>query len=131
MSGPRKAGPEPARKRRYFGAPPALPFHSPPALIAQLLSFLSVGVLATALQYLLTAGLVLAGWLPLVPASTVGFLVSAAFNYWANARLTFARQGSADERGVLTRERGRREAALTRVEQADLLHRAPRCGRNV
>ena len=64
-------------------------------MIAQLLSFLSVGVLATALQYALTAGLVLAGWLPLVPASTVGFLVSAAFNYWANARLTFARQGSA------------------------------------
>jgi putative flippase GtrA len=63
-------------------------------LIAQLLSFLSVGALATLLQYLLTAGLVLAGWLPLVPASTVAFLVSAAFNYWANARLTFARQGS-------------------------------------
>lgn len=63
-------------------------------MIAQLLSFLSVGALATLLQYLLTAGLVLAGWLPLVPASTVGFLVSAAFNYWANARLTFAKQGS-------------------------------------
>lgn len=63
-------------------------------MIAQLLSFLSVGALATLLQYLLTAGLVLAGWLPLVSASTVGFLVSAAFNYWANARLTFAKQGS-------------------------------------
>lgn len=62
-------------------------------MIAQLFSFLSVGALATGLQYLLTAGLVLAGWLPLVPASTVGFLVSAAFNYWANARLTFAAQG--------------------------------------
>ena len=63
-------------------------------MIAQLLSFLSVGALATLLQYLLTAGFVLAGWLPLVTASTVGFLVSAAFNYWANARLTFAAQGS-------------------------------------
>ena len=63
-------------------------------MIAQLLSFLSVGALATLLQYLLTAGLVLSGWLPLVAASTVGFLVSAAFNYWANARLTFAGQGS-------------------------------------
>ncbi len=62
-------------------------------MIAQLFSFLSVGALATGLQYLLTAGLVLAGWLPLVPASTVGFLVSAVFNYWANARLTFAAQG--------------------------------------
>jgi putative flippase GtrA len=54
----------------------------------------SVGALATLLQYLLTAGFVLAGWLPLVAASTVGFLISAAFNYWANARLTFAAQGS-------------------------------------
>ncbi len=63
-------------------------------MTAQLLSFVSVGALATLLQYLLTAGIVLAGWLPLVPASTVGFLVSAAFNYWANARLTFAAQGS-------------------------------------
>jgi putative flippase GtrA len=63
-------------------------------LIAQLLSFLSVGALATGLQYLLTASLVLAGWLPLVTASTLSFLVSAAFNYWANARLTFAAQGN-------------------------------------
>lgn len=63
-------------------------------MIAQLLSFLSVGALATGLQYLLTASLVLAGWLPLVTASTLSFLVSAAFNYWANARLTFAAQGN-------------------------------------
>jgi len=54
---------------------------------------MSVGVLATALQYLLTAGLVLADVLPLVAASTVAFLISAVFNYWANARLTFASQG--------------------------------------
>lgn len=63
-------------------------------MITQLFSFLSVGLLATGLQYALTAGLVLAGWLPLVPASTVGFLVSAVFNYLANARVTFASQGS-------------------------------------
>ncbi|MCE4557557.1 GtrA family protein [Roseateles cellulosilyticus] len=63
-------------------------------MIAQLFSFLSVGALATLLQYGLTALLVLAGWLTLVAASTLAFLVSAAFNYWANARLTFAAQGS-------------------------------------
>ncbi len=63
-------------------------------MIAQLFSFLSVGALATLLQYSLTAGFVLAGWLPLVPASTLSFLISAAINYWVNARLTFARQGS-------------------------------------
>lgn len=63
-------------------------------MVAQLLSFLSVGVLATGLQYALTAGLVLAGLLPLVPASTAAFLASACFNYWANARTTFAAQGS-------------------------------------
>lgn len=63
-------------------------------MIAQLLSFVSVGAIATLLQYSLTAGLVLMGWLTLLPASTVGFLSSAVFNYWANARLTFASQGS-------------------------------------
>jgi putative flippase GtrA len=63
-------------------------------LITQLFSFVSVGATATLLQYLLTAGIVFAGWLPLVAASTAGFLISAAFNYWANARLTFAAQGS-------------------------------------
>lgn len=65
-----------------------------PAWAAQLLSFLGVGVLATGLQYALTAVLVLSGLLQMVAASTVGFLISAAFNYWANARLTFAAQGS-------------------------------------
>lgn len=62
-------------------------------LIAQLLSFISIGALATGLQYLLTAGLVLAVGLPLIAASTTSFLISAVFNYWANARLTFATQG--------------------------------------
>lgn len=62
-------------------------------MFRQLLSFLSVGALATALQYVLTLAMVLAGGIALVPASTAAFLISAAFNYWANARLTFARQG--------------------------------------
>lgn len=62
-------------------------------MFRQLLSFLSVGALATALQYVLTLAMVLAGGVALVPASTAAFLISAAFNYWANARLTFARQG--------------------------------------
>lgn len=91
MLRPREAGSSHACKRRYFGA---RHHAAAQALIAQLFSFLSVGVLATLLQYLLTAGLVLAGWLSLVPASTVSFLISAAFNYWANARLTFATQGN-------------------------------------
>lgn len=95
MPGPQPTGTAARRQRRYFGA-----FNRPAPtrrsiLIAQLFSFLSVGVLATGLQYALTAGLTLAGWLPLVPASTVGFLISAAFNYWANARMTFAAQGHA------------------------------------
>ena len=62
--------------------------------MAQLLSFLSIGALATLVQYAVTALLVLAGGLPMVPASTLGFLLSAIFNYWANARFTFAAQAS-------------------------------------
>lgn len=96
-------------------------------MIVQLLSFLSVGALATLLQYLLTAGLVLAGWLPLVPASTVGFLVSAAFNYWANARLTFAAQGS----HVTSRSQQLRFAAMVALGcalNAGLLHAAVALG---
>lgn len=62
--------------------------------MAQLLSFLSVGALATLLQYAITAALVFAGWLSMVPASTLGFLLSAIFNYWANARFTFGAQAS-------------------------------------
>lgn len=78
---------------RYFGAVIARrPPRPTTPVIAQLFSFLSVGLLATGLQYALTAGFVLAGWLTLVPASTAAFLISAAFNYLANARFTFAAQ---------------------------------------
>ena len=55
-------------------------------MIAQLLSFLGVGLLATVLQYTVTAGLVLAQLLPLLAASTVGSLAGAVLSYWVNAR---------------------------------------------
>lgn len=100
-------------------------------MIAQLLSFLSVGALATGLQYLLTAALVLGDVLPLVAASTLGFLISAAFNYWANARLTFAAQGSrASSRaqqlrfGLMVALGCALNAGLLRVAQALGLHPA-------
>ncbi len=59
-------------------------------MLTQFVSFALVGLLATSLQYALTAVLVLTGLLSLAPASTLGFLVSATFNYWANATRTFA-----------------------------------------
>lgn len=90
MGAPRTAGAGASSLGRYFGA---LTRRRLTALIAQLFSFLSVGALATLLQYALTAGFALAGGLPLVWASTIAFLISAAFNYWANAQLTFAAQG--------------------------------------
>jgi putative flippase GtrA len=95
MADPQAAGPAAPCQRRYFGAAFRATANAVFILVAQLLSFLSVGVLATGLQYALTAGFVLAGLLTLVAASTVSFLISAAFNYWANARLTFAAQGDA------------------------------------
>lgn len=97
MPGPQATGATRHVQRRYSCALPRCtpnPLPALPALVAQLVSFLSVGALATGLQYALTAVLVLSGLLPMVAASTVGFLISAAFNYWANARLTFAAQGS-------------------------------------
>lgn len=91
----RQRGPRRAGSADTSAPSTVLPWVAPACpLIAQLFSFLSVGVLATGLQYLLTAGLVLAGGWSVVPASTVGFLVSAVFNYWANARMTFAAQGN-------------------------------------
>jgi len=92
MRGHGRSRPPCRRKRRYFGALPLRLAARP--LITQLFSFLSVGALATALQYVIAAAGVLAMGLDVVVASTVGFLISAAFNYWANARLTFAAQAS-------------------------------------
>lgn len=72
---------------------PALPHWIVP-VIAQLLSFLGVGLLATVLQYAVTAALVLAHLMPLLMASTLGSLGGAVLSYWANARRTFADQSS-------------------------------------
>lgn len=112
---PHLPGQGPHRQRRYCGARGARAVPSP-ALLRQLLSFLSVGALATALQYVLTLLMVLAGGVALVPASTAAFLVSAAFNYWANARLTFARQGEP------ARDRGQQLRFLLMVSLGCLLN---------
>src|SRR5262245_29340101 len=53
------------------------------------LTFLVVGGSATALQYLLIVVFLWADLFGLVIASTVGFVLSALFNYVANARFTF------------------------------------------
>lgn len=51
--------------------------------------FVIVGVLATALQYLILIGLVRVGQMDAVLASSLGFALSACFNYWLNRRYTF------------------------------------------
>lgn len=51
--------------------------------------FGSIGVLATAIQYALMTLLHLQFDVPVVQASSIGFAVSAVFNYGLNARLTF------------------------------------------
>ena len=54
-----------------------------------LLSFLSVGALATGLQYaVLVAAVEYLGWTP-PAASSVGFCLSAMVNYWLNYHVTF------------------------------------------
>ena len=59
-------------------------------VLAQLLRFLVVGVLCTAIQYLLLA--VGVEWLGMgvLPASTVGYAGSAVSNYLLNRRYTYA-----------------------------------------
>lgn len=49
-----------------------------------------VGGAATALHYLITLVITTLGWAPVVVASTIGFLLSAVFNFALNARFTFA-----------------------------------------
>jgi putative flippase GtrA len=51
--------------------------------------FVSVGSVATAIQYSLLTGLVEVADLPTTVASTIGFLVSASGNYLLNRRFTF------------------------------------------
>jgi putative flippase GtrA len=55
-------------------------------------SFLLVGGGATLLQYLIMAALMFAMGMEATVASSTGFLISAVFNYWANARFTFSGQ---------------------------------------
>jgi len=54
-----------------------------------LLRFCVVGATATSLQYLVMAALLLSELSSPLYASATGFTVSAAYNYWANARFTF------------------------------------------
>lgn len=58
------------------------------------LRFLVVGGTATALQYLIMFALIRAIAMNAVWASGIGFVISAAFNYLANARFTFRRATS-------------------------------------
>ncbi|MCL2523962.1 MAG: GtrA family protein [Betaproteobacteria bacterium] len=58
-------------------------------LARQLFRFLIVGGIATAVQYALLIALVNVG-VPPVPASSIGFVLSAALNYALNRRFTFA-----------------------------------------
>ena len=51
--------------------------------------FVIVGVLATALQYLILIGLVRVAHMDAVLASSLGFALSACLNYWLNRRYTF------------------------------------------
>ena len=53
------------------------------------LRFLLVGGSATGLQYLIMAILIYTTAMSPVLASGIGFIISAIFNYWANARFTF------------------------------------------
>lgn len=55
----------------------------------QFVSFLMVGGLATALQYLILIALVQLGSADVVMASSIGFAISAIFNYLLNRRMTF------------------------------------------
>ena len=58
-------------------------------VLGQFMKFAVVGGLAAAVHYSVLVALVSAGAMGPVPASGVGFLVSATFNYWLNYRYTF------------------------------------------
>ncbi|MEC5385115.1 GtrA family protein [Uliginosibacterium sp. H3] len=64
------------------------------------LRFLLVGGGATGLQYLIMWALVAGVGMSAVPASNAGFLISAAFNYWANARFTFQGGGGGHQQNI-------------------------------
>lgn len=65
-----------------------MPAHFTRFTLRSLLAFLLVGGAATLVHYLLMTLLVLAG-VPVVPASAIGFTLSAVLNYLLNERLTF------------------------------------------
>jgi len=53
------------------------------------LTFLVVGSFTTSMQYAVMALLIHFAGMSIVPASAIGFIVSAVVNYFLNARLTF------------------------------------------
>lgn len=63
--------------------------HAEHLRLRKFLSFAIVGGAATTLHWTLAAVLFTMASVPPVPASSIGFVVSAAFNYLANARYTF------------------------------------------
>lgn len=66
-------------------------------LVRQGISFLGVGLIATAVQYLILLALVeLLGWSAVV-SSSIGYAISALLNYFLNYRYTF-RSNSAHHR---------------------------------
>jgi len=58
-------------------------------MLVQFLRFCGVGLLATALQYLILVTLVEAAHFDAVAASAIGYAFSAIANYWLNYHFTF------------------------------------------
>lgn len=61
----------------------------PQQLLGQFVRFLGVGLAATAVQYALLILAVEGAQVDPTIASSVGFIISAVFNYWANYYFTF------------------------------------------
>src|SRR4030095_5603294 len=58
-------------------------------MFVQFVRFCGVGVLATALQYLILIALIEAAHFDAVAASAIGYVSSAMANYWLNYHFTF------------------------------------------
>lgn len=69
------------------------------ALHLKFARFAGVGIVATAIQYVILVALVQGIGAEPTPASTLGFAVSVVFNYFANRRWTF-RSGRAHARAA-------------------------------
>ncbi len=75
------------------------PASQPGGLIAQLLAFTGVGIVAAIVHYGLLVGLVeLAGWRA-VPATLVGYVGGGIVSYWLNRTHTYRSQRPHDEAG--------------------------------